>query len=250
MAESPTRRSPGAKLTRRCAPSASWSPRFVPARAWTSSMISVRSPLNSAGASGSDSSTARLSGVVSRMWGGATRCRARRFAGVSPVRVSIVTGNFISSTGCIRLRATSVASAFSGLTYSVCSPDTGLAASSTSEGRNPASVFPPPVGAISSTLSPDRAAWTMAIWCGRGAQPLAANQVSKTGGSVSSAAPARVVSESMPIKWLCRLVIRNTADFAAAGLEPASRGCFEMPPNPLTACPPYVTTRVNCGTSS
>ena len=90
----------------------------------------------------------------------------------------------------------------------------------------------------------------MAIWCGRGAQPLAANQVSKTRGSVSPAAAVRVVSERIPIKWLSRLVIRNTADFAAAGLEPISDGCFEMQANPLTACPPYVTTRVNYGTFS
>jgi len=63
-----------------------------------------------------DSSSARLSGVVSRISGGISRWRARRFAGVSPVRVSMRMGRSISSTGCVRLRAMSVASALSGLT--------------------------------------------------------------------------------------------------------------------------------------
>ena len=44
----------------------------------------------------------------------------------------------------------SLASALSGEMYSVCSPPRGCADSSASVGRNPASVLPPPVGAISS----------------------------------------------------------------------------------------------------
>ena len=60
--------------------------------------------------------TARLSGVVSRMCGGVALWRARRLAGVSPVRASMVTGRPMSWTGRVRLRAMSVASAFSGLT--------------------------------------------------------------------------------------------------------------------------------------
>ena len=67
----------------------------------------------------------------------ATRWRARRLAGVSPVRVSIDTASRISSTGRVRLRAMSVASAFSGLTYSVCRPARGASASSTRVGRKP-----------------------------------------------------------------------------------------------------------------
>ena len=48
------------------------------------------------------------------MSGGAARWRARFDCGVSPVRVSIRKGRPISSTGTIRLRATSCESAFSG----------------------------------------------------------------------------------------------------------------------------------------
>ena len=62
------------------------------------------------------------------------------------------------------------------------------AASSTSVGRNPASVLPPPVGAISSTLSPARAASSIASWCRRGVQPCAANQPAKGSGNVPSIA--------------------------------------------------------------
>ena len=92
------------------------------------------------------------------MFGGVAFCRARRLAGVSPVRVSILTDRPISSTGASRLRAMSVASALSGLTYSVCSPARGLAASAIRLGRKPDSVLPPPVGAISSALCPASAA--------------------------------------------------------------------------------------------
>ena len=56
------------------------------------------------------------SGVVSSMSGGWVRCRARRFCGVSPVRVSIRTVSPISSTGRVRLRPMSVVSALSGET--------------------------------------------------------------------------------------------------------------------------------------
>ena len=56
----------------------------------------------------------------------------------------------------------SVASAFSGLMYSVWMPGRGASANATRVGRKPASVLPPPVGAISSTLSPARAASSIA----------------------------------------------------------------------------------------
>ena len=55
-----------------------------------------------------------------------------------------------SAIGPVRLRRMSAASAFSGEMYKVCKPGAGISASSTSVGRNPASVLPPPVGAISS----------------------------------------------------------------------------------------------------
>ena len=59
-------------------------------------------------------SRASCSGVVRRMSGGFSFWRWRRTCEVSPVRVSSVTFRPISSTGRSRLRAMSVASAFSG----------------------------------------------------------------------------------------------------------------------------------------
>ena len=58
--------------------------------------------------------SASCSGVVSRMSGGASFWRWRLWAGVSPVRVSMVTGKPMPATGVARLRSMSTASAFSG----------------------------------------------------------------------------------------------------------------------------------------
>ncbi len=148
----------------------------------------MRASRRRSGASGSEISTARLSGVVNSRCGGSARCRARLLAGVSPVRASTVTGRRISCTGRERLRAISVARALSGLTYSVCRPGRGLAARSIRLGRKPASVLPPPVGAISSTLSRASAACSIASWCGRGVHPCAANQPAKGSGIVPAMA--------------------------------------------------------------
>ncbi|MNW12173.1 hypothetical protein D3C71_2097920 [compost metagenome] len=60
------------------------------------------------------SSSANCSGVVRRMSGGLSFWRWRLACGVSPVRFSTRTGRPISSTGFIRLRSISTASAFSG----------------------------------------------------------------------------------------------------------------------------------------
>ncbi len=79
-------------------------------------MTTAASEANIAGASGSDSSSARLSGVVSRKFGGASRWRLRSAPDVSPLRVAMPTGSARSVTGRVRLRAMSAASAFSGLT--------------------------------------------------------------------------------------------------------------------------------------
>ena len=49
----------------------------------------------------------------------------------------------------------------------------GRAASSTSVGRNPASVLPAPVGAINRADRPARAFSRSAIWCARGVHPRA-----------------------------------------------------------------------------
>ena len=62
------------------------------------------------------SSSESDSGVVSRMCGGRLTWRFLRSAGVSPLRVSILSGRPISSTGASRLRWTSCASALSGET--------------------------------------------------------------------------------------------------------------------------------------
>ena len=59
-------------------------------------------------------SSASCSGVVSRMSGGASFWRCRLCGGVSPVRVSMVSGSAISPTGLPRLRSMSTASALSG----------------------------------------------------------------------------------------------------------------------------------------
>ena len=126
-----------------------------PSRRWQGRRTSPARPAATAAPPGFPAWSAGCSAASAR-W------RARRLAGVSPVRVSIDTGSRISSTGRVRLRAMSVASAFSGLTYSVCRPARGASASATRVGRNPASVLPPPVGAISSTLSPARAASSIA----------------------------------------------------------------------------------------
>ena len=67
-------------------------------------------------ASGAEVRSAVCSGVVRRMSGGTSFCRWRLWRGVSPVRVSILTGSPISATGCDRLRAMSTASAFNGET--------------------------------------------------------------------------------------------------------------------------------------
>ncbi len=68
------------------------------------------------GASGRDSSSARLSGVVSSTLGGCSRWRLRAALPVSPLRVATEIGRVSSAIGRARLRAMSAASAFSGLT--------------------------------------------------------------------------------------------------------------------------------------
>ena len=77
-------------------------------------VISKRGPPKNRLASGEAISSASCSGVVSSMSGGASFWRWRLWVGVSPVRVSTVTGRPISSTGLPRLRSMSTASALSG----------------------------------------------------------------------------------------------------------------------------------------
>ena len=106
--------SSGASANSRASPSESRSPRFDVTSACSSSSTTRRSEPNRNGASGEARISASCSGVVSRICGGSRRWRWRFEAGVSPVRVSIRIGSFISATGVSRLRAMSTASAFSG----------------------------------------------------------------------------------------------------------------------------------------
>ena len=62
----------------------------------------------------SRSASASCSGVVSSMSGGDEFLALALVRGVSPVRVSMVSGRPISPTGLPRLRSMSTASAFSG----------------------------------------------------------------------------------------------------------------------------------------
>src|SRR5665213_2787971 len=65
-------------------------------------------------------------------------------------------------------------------------PSAELALNSTSVGKNPASVLPAPVGAISSAERSSRALASSSSWCSRGDQPRAANQRRKRSGSNSA----------------------------------------------------------------
>ena len=114
VAESPMRIASGASACTRVSASDSSTPRFEVTSECSSSRITVRSPFSRCAACGSATSSDTCSGVVIRMSGGFWRCRRRFECGVSPVRVSTVTGSPISATGASRLRAMSTASAFSG----------------------------------------------------------------------------------------------------------------------------------------
>ncbi len=65
---------------------------------------------------------------------------------------------------------------------------------STSDGKNPASVLPAPVGAISSTERPARAFASSSSWCARGSQPRCANQRANGSGSVTASGRSRTVT--------------------------------------------------------
>ena len=115
----------------------------------------------------------------------ATRWRARRLAGVSPVRVSIDDGQphlldrprqVARDVGGQRLQRADVQCVDAGARR-LRRVRPGWAGS-------PASVLPPPVGAISSTLSPARAASSIANWCWRGVHPCPANQSANGSGNV------------------------------------------------------------------
>ena len=148
----------GANVCNRASDRLSRSPRLPLAKAWTSSTMTRFSVANMCMLSSWLSSSDSDSGVVNKICGGLTRCRALRSDGVSPVRASTRIGKLISSMGINRLRRTSVANAFRGEIYSVCRPSVGLAIKSWRLGKNPASVLPAPVAATSRACRPSRAA--------------------------------------------------------------------------------------------
>jgi len=86
-------------------------------------------------------------------------------------------------------------------------PTRGAALSSTKLGKNPASVLPAPVGAISSTERPTRAFAKSSSWCARGVQPRLANQ--RRNGSGRS----EVVSSTV---WTFMTVERSARRFVAS----------------------------------
>lgn len=143
-------------------------------------------------------SKASCSGVVRRMSGGLSFWRCRLWIGVSPLRVSIVTPRPISSTGAVRFRWISTASALSGEMYSVWTPRCGSPglrfgrfARSTRLGRNPASVLPAPVGAISSAECPPMDFSRRRLWWSRNCQPRPENHRENVCGSSSRSARSK-----------------------------------------------------------
>ncbi len=122
VADSPTRRRPGANRCSRASARFSRSPRLSPCTAWISSRITTDRPLKNSREPGHAQKRASCSGVVSRMSGGCSRWRVRLARLVSPVRASTLMDRPISAIGASRLRCTSTASAFSGERYRVCTP--------------------------------------------------------------------------------------------------------------------------------
>ncbi len=119
---------PGLRASRRSSDSARWAPRLVETRAWISSTMTV-STEESVSRAADVRSKYSDSGVVMSTSAGLRAMRARTEGGVSPVRTSTVgtyTGRpawparsacrAIPSSGALRLRSTSAASALSGET--------------------------------------------------------------------------------------------------------------------------------------
>ena len=115
-----------ARRARRSTESARWEPRLLGATACSSSRMSVRALLSAFRPRSEVRRMKSDSGVVMRTCGGLRAWRARSFWGVSPVRTATrISGRGappcsaaarISSSGAMRLRWTSFASAFRGET--------------------------------------------------------------------------------------------------------------------------------------
>ena len=175
----PARWSSRARLTARCAP------RLEPAMACTSSMITDSTPASMPRAA-EVSMRNNDSGVVIRTSGGRRAMTRRSWAGVSPVRRATLmcgVGSPRSShwvampaSGERRLRSTSTASAFSGLTYSTRTPvsSRGVRHRSMAQ-RKAARVLPDPVGATARTFAPAWIRGQAAAWTSVGAAKAAVN---------------------------------------------------------------------------
>ena len=121
--------------------------------------------------------------------------RARSAAGVSPVRTATVGMRWTSpraaasratpASGTWRFRSTSTASALSGETYTTRSRSrfagSGENMSRSMQDRNAASVFPLPVGARRSVLSPRRIGGQPSACAGVGSVKERANQARVAG---------------------------------------------------------------------
>ena len=181
------------------------SPRLLVTSACSSSRMTVSRSAKKRSASGAESSSAACSGVVSRMSGGFSFWRWRLCTEVSPVRVSSRTcrpdlgDRLLEVAGDIdgqRLQRRDVERVDAAAFRPVGSA--GARWSATRLGRKPASVLPAPVGAISRVERPALALSSSSNWCGRGAQPRAANQAAKGAGRrpAGSEISARAVTQS------------------------------------------------------
>ena len=195
--------------SRRSRLSARWAPRLVPATACTSSMITVRTPRSDSRAwlvsmRNSDS------GVVMRMSGGLVESRRRSAALVSPERTPTCTSETLVSSrsavwrmpvsGARRLRSTSTARAFSGLTYRTRQRSWGSSggvpvSTWSSDQRKALSVLPLPVGATTSACFPAPMACQAPTWAGVGSAKAARNHV-RVGSLNSSSTSAPLLTRS------------------------------------------------------
>ena len=184
------------KASRRSSDRARCAPRLPPASACTSSTITV-STLRRVSLAWEVSSRNSDSGVVIRMSGGWPASLRRSSAAVSPVRTPTrMSGSArprrlaawpTPASGERRLRSMSTARAFSGEMYSTrqrcCgSAGTGSVASLSIAHRNAASVFPDPVGAITSVFSP---------------RPMAAHASACAGVGPANASPNQALVASL-----------------------------------------------------
>ncbi len=198
VADSATRWNSPARGTSRSTAVMRWTPRLDPATAWISSRITVARPPRMPRPRREVSRMLRLSGVVMRISGGCRTMRSRSSRGVSPQRVSTRTSGAgapaaantsrSSSSGAVRLRRTSVFSAFSGETYTTRTrpPSQAPVSSRSSAHRNAASVLPLPVGALARTCSPAAMRGHTRRWASVGSPRRPANQRRISGWKSSS----------------------------------------------------------------